>query len=117
MRGNYKHCLSEFLSSLFLGDIVLPNGSNEVAKEIDNAMCFIINHNHIHIILFHNQNPFGDTMSMLTHTYSHKPLRKIKIPICHHQVESPVYIRPDFRNDNLQSKEMSMDVYDTECSY
>ena len=37
----------------------------------------------------------GDKMRMLTHTYQHKPLRKIKVTICNHQADSPLYVWPD----------------------
>ena len=29
---------------------------------------------------------------MLTHTYPHKPLRMIKVTICNHQADSPLYV-------------------------
>ena len=42
------------------------------------------------------QLPFGaDKVSMLTHTYPHKPLRKIKVTIFNHQADSPLYVWPD----------------------
>ena len=37
----------------------------------------------------------GDKVSMLTHTYPHKPLRKNKVTICNHQADSPLYVWPD----------------------
>ena len=37
----------------------------------------------------------GDKMSMLTHTYPHKALRKTKVTICNHQTDSPVDVWPD----------------------
>ena len=37
----------------------------------------------------------NDKMTMSTHTYLHKPLRKIKVTICNHQADSPLYVRPD----------------------
>ena len=38
-----------------------------------------------------------DKVSVLTHTctYLHKPLRKIKVTICNHQADSPLYVWPD----------------------
>ena len=36
----------------------------------------------------------GDKVSMLTHTYPHKPLRKIKVAICIHQVDTPLNVCP-----------------------
>ena len=32
--------------------------------------------------------PRGDKMTMLTHAYPHKPLRKMKVAICNHQADS-----------------------------
>ena len=37
----------------------------------------------------------GDKVSMLTHAYLLKPLRKIKVAICNHQVDSPFYLWSD----------------------
>ena len=37
----------------------------------------------------------GDKVSMLAHTYSHKSSRKIKVTICSHQANSPLYVWPD----------------------
>ena len=37
----------------------------------------------------------GDKVSMLTHTYPHKPLRKIKVTICNHQADDPLYVWPN----------------------
>ena len=34
----------------------------------------------------------GDKVSMLTHTYPHKPLRKIEVTICNHQADSLLYV-------------------------
>ena len=36
----------------------------------------------------------GDKMSMLTHTYPHKLLRKIEVTICNHQADSLLYVFP-----------------------
>ena len=33
-----------------------------------------------------------DKVSMLTHTYPHIHLRKIKVTICNHQADSPIYL-------------------------
>ena len=38
----------------------------------------------------------GDKVSMLTHTYPHKPMSKIKVVICNHQADCPFYLQPDF---------------------
>ena len=45
---------------------------------------------------------WGDKVSMLTHTYPHKPLRKIKVTKCNHQADSPLYVRPDVWSGDLQ---------------
>ena len=37
----------------------------------------------------------GVKVSMLTHTYPHNPLGKIKVTICNHQADSPLYVWPD----------------------
>ena len=37
----------------------------------------------------------GDKVSMLTHTYPHKPLGNIEVTICNHQADSPLYVWPD----------------------
>ena len=34
-------------------------------------------------------------LQMLTHIYSHKPLRKMKMTICNHQADSQLYLWPD----------------------
>ena len=44
----------------------------------------------------------GDKVSLLTHTYTHKPLRNIIVTICNHQVDSPLYVWPDVWSDDLQ---------------
>ena len=44
----------------------------------------------------------GDKVSMLTHTYPHKPLRKIKVTMCNHQADSPLYVLPDVCPGDLQ---------------
>ena len=41
-------------------------------------------------------DPWGDKVSMLTHTYLHtKPRRKIKVNIFTHQPDSQLYVWPD----------------------
>ena len=37
----------------------------------------------------------GDKVSVLTHLYPHKPLRKIKVTIRDHQAHSQLYVWPD----------------------
>ena len=44
----------------------------------------------------------GDKVSMLTHTYPHKPLGKIKVTIYNHQADSPFYVWPDIWSGELQ---------------
>ena len=34
----------------------------------------------------------GDKVSMLSHIYPHKPLRKIELAICSPQADSPLYV-------------------------
>ena len=41
-------------------------------------------------------------VGMLTHTYPHKPLRKIKVTICNHQADSAVQVWPDVWSGDLQ---------------
>ena len=43
-----------------------------------------------------------DKVNMLIHTYPHKPLRKIKVTICNHQADSPLYVWPDVRSGDLK---------------
>ena len=56
----------------------------------------------------------GDQVSMLTHTYPHKPLKKIYVTMCNHQADSPLYVWPDICSGDLQVQE-SMVIHDTEC--
>ena len=58
----------------------------------------------------------GDKVSMFTHTYPHKHLRKIKVTICSHQADSPLYVWPDVWSGDLQVWK-SMVIHDTECPY
>ena len=44
----------------------------------------------------------GDKVSMLTHTYSHKPPRKIRVARCSHQADNPLYVWPDVWSGDLQ---------------
>ena len=37
----------------------------------------------------------GDKVSMCTHTYQHNPPRKIKVTICSHQADNPLYVWSD----------------------
>ena len=55
-------------------------------------------------VLYMALNLKGDKVSMLTHTYPHKPLKKIEVTICSRQADSPlyVYVWPDVWSDDLQ---------------
>ena len=55
-------------------------------------------------------------MSILTHTCSHKPLRKIKVAICNQQTDSSLYVWLDVWFGDLQVLK-SMVIHDTECPY
>ena len=54
---------------------------------------------------------------MLTHTYPHKPPKNIKVTICYHQVDSPIYLWPDVCFGDLQAKKKTVVIHDTECPY
>ena len=58
----------------------------------------------------------GNKVSMLTHTYPHKSLRKIKVTICNHQADNSLYVRPNIWSGDLQVLK-SMVIHDTECPY
>ena len=45
----------------------------------------------------------GDKVSMLTHTYPHKPPRKTKVTLYNHQADSPLYVWPDVWSDDLET--------------
>ena len=44
----------------------------------------------------------GDIVSMLTHAYPQKPLRKIKVTVCNHHDDSPLYVWPVVLSGDLQ---------------
>ena len=46
---------------------------------------------------------WGDEVSMLTHTYPHKPMTKIKVTICNQQAESPLYVWSGVWSGDLQN--------------
>ena len=53
---------------------------------------------HINPVILATHRPSGgglDKVSMLTHTYPHKLLRKIKVTVCNHQADSSFYVWPD----------------------
>ena len=56
----------------------------------------------------------GDKMSMLIHTYLHKPLR-IEVTKYNYRVDSPFYFWPYVCFVDLQEK--SMVTHNTECPY
>ena len=56
---------------------------------------------------------WSDKASMLTHTYSHKPLGKIS----NHQFNGPFHLWSDVWSCELQSKRKGMVMHDTECLY
>ena len=58
-----------------------------------------------------------DKVSMGNQTYPHKPLRKIKVAICNHHVDSPFYACPDVCSGDLPAKKKSMVIHDIEYSY
>ena len=43
-----------------------------------------------------------DKVSVLAHTYPHKPLRKNKVTMCNHQADSPFYVLHDVWSVDLQ---------------
>ena len=57
----------------------------------------------------------GDKVSMLTHTYPHKP-QKIKVAICSPHIDVPLYMWPDVCSGDFQAEE-SVVIHDTECQY
>ena len=65
----------------------------------------------------------GDKVSVLTHTYPHKIQRNIKIAICSHQVDSPIYLWTDVCSGDLKAKKRvwsytTADVLtETRCQY
>ena len=44
----------------------------------------------------------GDKVCMLTHTYLHKPLKKIKVTLCNHKADSLLYVWLDVWSGDLQ---------------
>ena len=44
----------------------------------------------------------GDKVSMWTHTYPHKLLRKIKVTICNHQADRSLYVWPNVWSGNCK---------------
>ena len=72
---------------------------------------------HAHFLFFTLDGPLrGDKVSVLTHIYPHKPLRKIKVTTCNHQADSPLYVC--VMSDLVICKFWkSMVIHDTECRY
>ena len=61
--------------------------------------------------------PWGSKVSMLTNTYPHKPMRKIKVTICNHQVEVSFYLWPSICSGDLQAKNSEWSYTTPECPY
>ena len=55
----------------------------------------------------------GNKVSRLTHTYPHKPTRKIEVTTCCHQADSPLFMWPDVWSGDLKN----MVIHDTKCPY
>ena len=61
------------------------------------ALCLISHKSNFFFIFFYCTNTLrGDkvSISMSTHTYAHKTLRKIKVAICNRQTACPFYLWP-----------------------
>ena len=52
--------------------------------------------------VFYRMTLRSDKGSMLTHTYPHKPPRKIYMAICNHQADDQLYVWPDVWSGDLQ---------------
>ena len=52
-------------------------------------------HHYMYIGVPSKETLGGKKVSMLAHTYPHKPLRKMKVTMCNHQADSPLYVWPD----------------------
>ena len=52
-----------------------------------------------------------------TINYKQQPLRKVKMAVCNHQVDSTFYLWYDVCFGNLQAKKKSMVMHDTEWPY
>ena len=52
--------------------------------------------------LFDSQPLWGDKVSLFTHSYAHKHLRKIKVTIFNHLADSPPYVWPNAWSGDLQ---------------
>ena len=66
--------------------------------------------------IYLNVSSGGNKVSMLTHTYPNKHLRKIKVTICNHQDGSSLYVWPNVWSGDLKV-EKSMVILDTKCPY
>ena len=58
----------------------------------------------------------ADKVNMLTHTYPHKYMRKIKVVMYNHQAGSPFYLRPDVCSGDCKHIK-SVVMRDTECPH
>ena len=86
-----------FHSHYFINEDRLIKGCDESYQYIgrENKIYRLYRHN-MFIPLFSKYcSPHNTIVSMLTHTYPHKPLRKTKLTICNHQADSPLYVWPD----------------------
>ena len=59
---------------------------------------------------------WGNKVSMLEHTYPHKPQMKIRVTIYSHQAESLLFVWPDVWSGDLQVYK-SIVIHDTECPF
>ena len=50
----------------------------------------------------------GDKVSILTHTHSHKCLKKIEVAIYNHQADSPFYLWPIVQSGELQDRKRNI---------
>ena len=53
----------------------------------------------------------GHKVSMLTHTYEHKPPRNIEVTIFNHQDDSPFFVWPDVWSGELQIQKKYALIY------
>ena len=62
--------------------------NSEKSHESSNALS-----DNVRDLLSKTESPLGSyKVSMLTHTYPHKPLMKIIVIICNQQADSPLYV-------------------------
>ena len=66
-----------------------------VFQAVHADVCVLYGFNIMMLILYCLLTLGGDKVGMLIHTYTHKLLSKIKVTICNHQADSPLYVWPD----------------------